>query len=263
MRTIERNYRKNPHTASFLQTFHTGIGSNGRNYREELNVDEANARIREVMENGTAFQPAWMTNEARQDDADALAQEAAQDDDLLALVPEVDVIDNRTAGQVKFMEDLVARLAKLDREIGAQARTYTDGMTEHGKWTAGRGGNASAWIDRMLAKERELTAKVQAAPVAVADGRYAVEEDGVLRFFKVKNGNRPGFVFLDIQASDEWHSVRNVARIRSILALIAVDAEEASLRYGRELGICGDCGRTLTDETSRARGRGPVCDAKH
>ena len=233
MRTIERNYRKNPHTASFLQTFHTAIGSNGRNYRAEM--------VR--------------------DDADALTLEAGQDD-LLNLVPEVDVTDNRTAGQVKFMEDLINRLAKLDSETGRQAREYTDGMTERGRWTAGRGGNASTWIDRMLAKEKALTAKVKAAPVAVADGRYAVEEDGVLRFFKVKNGNRAGFVFLDIQASDEWHSVRNVARIRAILTLIAVDAKAAMIRYGQELGECGHCGRTLTDAASRAAGIGPICASK-
>ena len=238
MRTIARNYRKNPHTASFLQTFHTAIGSTGRNYREELRVDENLAELE-------------------------LAQaQAAQEADLLALVPEVDVIDNRTAGQVKFMEDLVGRLAKLDSEIGAQARTYTDGMTEHGKWTAGRTGNASAWIDRMLSKERELSNRARTAPVQVADGRYAVEEDGVLRFFKVKNGNRPGFVFLDIQASDEWHSVRNVVRIRTVPALIAQDPKAAMIRYGQELGECGHCGRTLTDAASRAAGIGPICAAK-
>lgn len=238
IQTRERNYRKNPHTASFLQTFHTAIGSTGRNYREELRVDENLAELE-------------------------LAQaQAAQEADLLALVPEVDVIDNRTAGQVKFMEDLVARLAKLDSETGAQAREFTDKVTAKGGWTSGRGGNASEWIDRMLAKEKALTAKVKAAPVAVADGRYAVEEDGVLRFFKVKNGNRPGFVFLDIQASDEWHSVRNVARIRAILALIAVDAKAAMIRYGQELGECGHCGRLLTDATSRALGVGPICREK-
>jgi hypothetical protein len=238
MRTIERNYRKNPHTASFLQTFHTAIGSTGRNYREEMNVDENLAEL------------------------ELARTQAAQEADLLALVPETDTTDDRTAGQVKFMEDLIGRLAKLDRETGAQAREYTDRMTAKGGWTSGRGGNASAWIDRMLGKERELTAKVKAAPVAVTDGRYAVEEDGVLRFFKVKNGSRPGFVFLDIQASDEWHSVRNVARIRAVLTLIAADPTEAMVRYGRELGVCGHCGRTLTDEASRAAGIGPICASK-
>jgi len=257
MRTIERNYRKNPHTASFLQTFHTGISSTGRNYREEMNVDDAAARIREVMENGTAFTPAWMA-----DDAEARELEAAQDDDLLDLVPDTEVTDTRTPGQVKFMNDLIERLTKLDAETGRQAREFTDLVTGKGGWTSGRGGNASEWIDRMLNKERELSAKIKSVPVAVADGRYAVEEDGTLRFFKVKNGHKPGFVFLDIQASDEWHSIRNLARIRAVLALIAADPKAAMVRYGQELGVCGHCGRTLTDEASRAAGIGPVCASK-
>ena len=96
----------------------------------------------------------------------------------------------------------------------------------------------------------------------VEDGRYAVEEDGVLKFFRLKNGRKAGYVFLDIQASDEWHAIRNVTRIRSIVALIARDAHGAMIRYGHELGVCGRCGRTLTDEASRAAGIGPVCAGK-
>lgn len=238
MRAIERNYRKNPHTASFLQIFHTGVGSNGRDYRAEMVQAEADLR----------------------DDAKALHMEASQDD-LLDLVDEDKLEDARTPGQVRFMEDLVARLTKLDTETGAQAREFTDRITAKGGWTSGRGGNASQWIDRMIARERELSAKVKTNPVAlatVADGRYAVEEDGVLRFFKVKNGARLGFVFLDVQASDEWHSIRNLARIRSILVLIAADPKGAMARYGQEIGECGRCGRALTSEY-RKLGIGPIC----
>lgn len=101
------------------------------------------------------------------------------------------------------------------------------------------------------------------APAKVEDGRYAVEEDGVLKFFKLTNGRKPGYVFLDIQASDDWHSIRNVTRIKSIVALIAVDSYAAMIRYGRELGACGHCGRTLTDESSRAAGIGPICAGKY
>src|SRR5688572_29753957 len=72
MRTIERNYRKNPHTASFLQTFHSGISSTGRNYRAEMAAD----------------------------DADALALEAAQDD-LLNLVPETAPAFTQSPAQIK------------------------------------------------------------------------------------------------------------------------------------------------------------------
>jgi hypothetical protein len=96
----------------------------------------------------------------------------------------------------------------------------------------------------------------------VADGRYAVEHEGTLKFYKVKNGRKPGFVFLDVQASDDWFSIRNPRRIQEILALIAEDELSAARRYGMELGKCSRCGRTLTDETSRAYGIGPDCRAK-
>lgn len=233
MRTIERNFRKNPHTARFLQTFHSGISSTGRNYR---------------------------------DDAAALAAEANQDKDLLDLVPADAVADLRSPAQAQLMERLVREITDRDSATGAQARTYTDGMTEHGKWTPGREGTASAWITRMIAKANELkaaNARTAPAPTAeVADGRYAVEHEGVLKFFKVKNGGRPGFVFLDVQASDDWHAIRNVTRIREIVALIAQDPHAAMVRYGHELGECGRCGRTLTDEVSRAAGIGPICASK-
>jgi hypothetical protein len=232
--TIDRNYKARPHTARFLQVFHSGIGTNGHNYR---------------------------------DDAAALATEAGQDD-LLDLVPADKVADLRTRPQAELMEKLIKQIGELDLEIGCQAASWTMAMTEHGEWTPRTNDrrDPSRWIASLICKERELrqaaARKAPAPTVTVEDGRYAVEEDGVLKFFKVKNGNRPGFVFLDIQASDEWHAVRNVTRIHAIVALIAQDPQAAMIRYGHELGECGRCGRTLTDEASRAAGIGPVCASK-
>jgi len=239
--TRERNYTKNPHTARFLQVFHSGIGTNGVNYREGIVTEEK-----------------------------ALELEANQDGDLLDLVDDSEVRDLRTPGQVRFMDELVARITRLDAETGEAARAYTQGMTEHGKWTPGREGNASAWIDRMLGKERELKAAAPApttGPAAeVPNGRYAVEEDGTLKFFHVRNGKAgtrwEGFTFLDIQASDETYAIRDRARKAAILATIAADLEGASRRYGQELGTCGRCGRTLTNDESRAYGIGPECRKK-
>lgn len=225
--TIARNFKTRPHTAKFLQVFHSGIGSNGVNYR---------------------------------DDAAALAAEAGQDD-LLNLVP-VNATFRQSPGQVKFISDLVLAVNALDATLGSQAASYTGRMDREGRWTQE---NTSRWIDNLKAKLAELrkNAPAPTTPAAtVADGRYAVEEDGTLKFFKVKNGNRAGFVFLDVQASDDWHAVRNVTRIRAIVALIAQDPQAAMIRYGHELGECGRCGRTLTDEASRAAGIGPVCASK-
>ena len=99
------------------------------------------------------------------------------------------------------------------------------------------------------------------APEAPAAGRYAVEMDGQLRFFHVDRpteGRWAGYVFVSQQAGDDLYPVKGHARARVLLA-ISVDPAAASRRYGRELGVCGVCGRTLTDPESRAAGIGPVC----
>jgi hypothetical protein len=222
--TIERNYRKNPHTARFLQTFHSGIGTNGRNYREEMNVAAT-----------------------------------TDTDDLLNLVPTQAPSYTPSAPQVALIAKLILEVHALDAELGSQAGTYTAAMDREGAWTRE---NTSRWIGNLIKKVRELSAAVKTPAPQVEDGRYAVEEDGVLKFFKVKNGHKAGFVFLDIQASDDWHGIRDLGRIRKIVALIAADPHAAMVRYGHELGECGRCGRTLTDEASRAAGIGPVCASK-
>lgn len=102
--------------------------------------------------------------------------------------------------------------------------------------------------------------KTQTVPA----GRYAVEREGVLRFYKVDcptEGRWAGRTFVKVMASDEEHRV-NVQEAALVLAAIAADPEVASTRYGREIGACGRCGRTLTDEASRARGIGPDCAQK-
>jgi hypothetical protein len=239
--TIERNYRTHAHTARFLQVFHSGIGTNGVNYREGIVTE-----------------------------TQALELEANQDADLLDEVEELEVVDLRTPGQRRFMDDLVARLTALDPATGEAAREYTERGTREGAWTPGREGNASRWINRMISKEAELKAQGRKAPqptaTEVPDGRYAVEEDGTLKFFHIRNGKAntrwAGFVFVDIQASDDLYPLKDRARKARVLAAIAADLETASRRYGQELGVCGRCGRTLTDEESRAYGIGPVCRGK-
>lgn len=101
----------------------------------------------------------------------------------------------------------------------------------------------------------------------VPPGRYAVEnKQGELRFYIVRENNHPRFkkyrkVF--VQASDNEHFIKDRFAKQSILeAILAAGIEIATLRYGLELGVCGVCGRTLTDEDSRALGIGPICREK-
>lgn len=100
----------------------------------------------------------------------------------------------------------------------------------------------------------------------VPEGRYAVEmPDERLHFFvvdKPDTGKWKGYTFVKEQAGDELHGVRAPKRRELVLATIGADPGEAMLRYGLELGKCGHCGRTLTNEESRALGIGPVCRGK-
>jgi hypothetical protein len=102
---------------------------------------------------------------------------------------------------------------------------------------------------------------------------YAIEErdftknDGepVWKFYRVDlptKGKWAGRIFLDIQASDDYHPVRDSQRKLNVLQAIGFNAEKAASDYGHQIGRCGVCRRTLTDDVSIDRGIGPVCAKK-
>jgi hypothetical protein len=236
-----------------------------------------------------------------------MSHHAIKDDEDNTLAPR----DLRSERQIEIMVSLLDQLEQLDHSVSLQARIYTAKMTDAGRWTPGRGGNASDWIGRMIAKVRELkfapkaaTAStcsncdtsirpdwcsvcrettpepVAAAPVAAnvqhdelpirqtkthkpMPQYYAVEIDGVTKFYRVKAGTKPGWWWIEAQASDEFHPVRNVGMKNMILrAIIDQGPEECMRNYGRKINHCGRCHRTLTDATSRANGIGPECEGK-
>jgi hypothetical protein len=95
--------------------------------------------------------------------------------------------------------------------------------------------------------------------IGVATGRYAIPgDDGALRFYSVKRDEERVAVWVDVWASDARYPIRAIPQRVEILKAIAADPD-AGPRFGREIGRCYVCGRTLTDETSRALGIGPIC----
>lgn len=243
MKTIERNYRRNPHTAHFLKAFHTAGGTN-------LGGSAAVA-----------------------DDTDALALEAAEDD-LLNLVPETPA-DLRSPAQAELMDDLTAQLGLLDHATSMQAHNYINKMTLAGRWTPGRGGNASAWISRMIAKVKELKATAaQTAPaqpageVEIPAHNYGIHKDGEVKCYSVdygKEGTRwAGFLFLNRISSDDRFPVKNPAEKKAILDAIRADVEAAQILAGVTLRKCRRCGRGLSDTKNPyfAVALGPDCGAQ-
>jgi hypothetical protein len=98
----------------------------------------------------------------------------------------------------------------------------------------------------------------------VPRGRYALDTGGAVHFkndttfFKLWVGTRGGWK-LSVQVSDEEYPIDSWDTKRWVIEQIAADPESAMRLYGHELGKCGMCGRTLTNDESRALGIGPVC----
>ncbi len=177
-----------------------------------------------------------------------------------------------TAKQVSFISKLIDERNLLSSPRhwdatnamdNAEYAAYLEHLKGHARTLSVS--QASAWIDRLL----ELPLKSEPAALAapqlpdVPAGRYAIlDDDDVVKFYRVDRpteGRWSGYTFLSAQASDELYPIKAIAKKVEVLTAIAQDPAEASRRYGQEIGSCGVCGRTLTDETSRAYGIGPVC----
>lgn len=114
-------------------------------------------------------------------------------------------------------------------------------------------------------------AQVPAAPQKAAEqvdvpaGRYALRTEDGIKFYRLDRptkGQWAGFTFLKVQASDDLYPIKNRTEKARIIAEIGKGAQAAEQLYSVELGICRSCYRTLTDETSRALGIGPECRKK-
>jgi len=170
-----------------------------------------------------------------------------------------------TERQKAFIERLVEQRQHPEGEdlttIGALAFQIAE-ADEPLNWVATR--TASEVIDYLLGLPvAERASTPQSGMSDIAAGRYAlVADDGTVKFYIVDRpteGRWAGYTFLNAQGSEERYPIRDRAERTRILGLIAADPLTAMVRYGHELGRCGNCGRALTDETSRAAGIGPDC----
>lgn len=101
----------------------------------------------------------------------------------------------------------------------------------------------------------------------IPEGRYAVRgTDDVIKFYKIDkptDGKWAGFVFLKVQASEEFYPIKSPAQQMNVFsAILEAGVRESFALYGHTLGHCGVCGRTLTDAESIAAGIGPKCAAR-
>lgn len=131
---------------------------------------------------------------------------------------------------------------------------------------------ASAEIERLLAMPKKKQAGApQPQPLAdVPAGYYALD---------TKENAKNDIAFYRVDRPDEgkwagWTFVKRIVggrvdervpknQVASILSRIeGAGISEASARYGQEIGRCGRCNRTLTNDESRQMGIGPECRRK-
>lgn len=167
-----------------------------------------------------------------------------------------------TASQLSFIKSL---LDELQEKYGDD--TLRAPLNEAYRARTLTRESASGTIENLIALRdhyrSQAPRKAPATKVSVADGHYAlVSDDGVVKFYKVSNGAEgskwAGYTFVDAVASDDLYPIKNRQNRNEILSLIAAAPLEAMKLYGREIGACGHCGRTLTSEWRKV-GLGPVC----
>lgn len=148
---------------------------------------------------------------------------------------------------------------------------------------------ASALIDHLLGKAgvQSVTYSRPAPPPTliplellnvIPEGRFATRPDSetpytFVRITKPTKGKFVGAVKVQTQHGDvldmaltyypesgHYRFWRDKASCEAFMLLLIVDYQQAMIQYGREIGRCCVCGKTLTDERSRHYGIGPECE---
>lgn len=154
-----------------------------------------------------------------------------------------------------------AKTTSAAREAEQERAAYEAKMRRDEELSLGQTLNA---LDEYIVQQRQANPWPSTTEL-IKPGFYAIEVDGTVKFYKVDKptqGRWAGRTFVSVQASDELYPVRNPTARQEILVQIARDPKAAMLLYGQKIERCGHCGRTLTNEESRAVGIGPICRGK-
>lgn len=92
-------------------------------------------------------------------------------------------------------------------------------------------------------------------------GRYHVPaKDGSDRYYQVKSLNgSPALFEVDPETGKAGAPVKNKNTVADVSRAVNRDPETSMAEFGRGTGVCGRCGRSLSDPASQAAGLGPNC----
>jgi hypothetical protein len=152
--------------------------------------------------------------------------------------------------QAAFIDTLVAERA-------------TDGIVVPENREALTKAEASDLIGRLLKAPYRDKPKAERAELEFpVPGFYAMQYDGVLRFYVVREGKGrwAGRRFISPYRSDYLDRVP-YAEQAAVLPSMVLHTEASQRLFAAETKHCYRCGRRLTDAESRARGLGKDCAA--
>lgn len=143
-------------------------------------------------------------------------------------------------------------------KLSDKQMVYVHKLGEKARVADGKATVTKPWTD-------EVSDAIIAA--GLRDGYYAVDYSGTVvhqdtTFVRILTGDR-GIRYMRhiVGGQGETPSGGRDWCLR-VITLAQVDPDESMRRYGREVGRCCLCHRTLTDKPSRDAGIGPVCSAK-
>lgn len=185
-----------------------------------------------------------------------------------------------TAEQVAYMNDLIDRIGRYDRERAELLRADYRNAYVSRVLTGWRASKEIDWLKGIVKELRGSILPIEGAkqnfngPVPqVPSGGYAVNtEEGHLAFYVVESveakelGGRKitddAYFIVNLRVSDSFRRLSWANALTILRKIEQAGVLEASMVYGRELSVCGVCGQTLTNPKSRERGIGPVCASR-
>lgn len=177
-----------------------------------------------------------------------------------------------TDPQIKYIADLRQKRQFKNAEHAAAFDARLAALSEAGQLTKSKASDIIVFLktlpQRRVAAVSEVVDASTRPAIPPADrlptGRYAVPSlDGELRFYRVWRGTRnPSYVKLYLQHGPDESEVPYGPTMIAKLSQIAEDAGNAAIRYGREIGVCSQCGKRLTNRLSRELAIGPVCGGR-
>lgn len=225
--TRERNFKKNPHTARWLQTFHAAAYGLASDVKAETAGEDL---LNLVPTAAPAYRPS-----------------PAQVKFISDLILQINAMDTELG------EQAASYTAKMDRE-GAWTKENTSRWID--RLIAKR-------AELRAAAPVAPKGKPVAAPVGITeDGMYLFEE----KIYKVQfavNGSGRLYAKLLVRGADGENATFEYAHgvVTKLRPEHKMTLEQAKA-FGALYGTCIRCGRTLTDEFSIANGLGKVCITK-